>query len=242
MHADDGMPDRRDRQIFQQGLEFFSAITRSLSHEMNNVLAIVNELSGLQDDCLIAVDDGRPLDQEKLKRTAQRIGLQVERGKAFVKQLNGFAHCIDHAGVQLDIGDNLESVVALCQRFARLGKVELELQPIDERRSVEGCPFDLQHVIYRCLEIVLDVAPEGSHITATLVPEGTITAVTIRVNESQLPEGGVDAKLGFLALLTDALGGTLDVEKEAGRPWILVLRLPPVIRRLCQEEVEGAEG
>ena len=43
MNLEAGTPRRRDQLIFAQGLAFFSAITRSLSHEMSNVLAIVKE-------------------------------------------------------------------------------------------------------------------------------------------------------------------------------------------------------
>ncbi len=232
----------RDQQIFAEGLAFFSVITRSLTHEMNNVLAIVNELAGLQDDCFIAADGGRPIDDEKLRHAANRIAVQVERGKNFVKQLNGFAHCVDHAGARLDISENVEAIVTICQRFARLAKVELECRPVEQRLWTAGSAFDLQHLVYRCIEIGIAVAPAGSRITATLAPESEVTVLTVSTSEFELPADGVESQLGFLTLLTEALGGTIDFEMEAGNPCVLTVRLPAVISRLSQEEVDEDQG
>ena len=43
------MNDAKQRLLREKGFGFFGAITASLSHEINNVFAITNELSGLLD-------------------------------------------------------------------------------------------------------------------------------------------------------------------------------------------------
>ena len=51
-------PDR-DLAARQNGFAFFGAITASLSHELNNVLATIKELSGLLEDLVHAVKPER---------------------------------------------------------------------------------------------------------------------------------------------------------------------------------------
>jgi hypothetical protein len=230
------MSDDQQKKIFEQGLAFFGAITASLSHEMNNVLAIVNELSGLQDDCLVAAEHGRPLDADKLRSTAVRIGEQVERGKAFVKQLNGFAHCVDQGGLTLDAGANLQAVISLSQRFARLRKVALECTLPAEHVELDGCPFDLQHLIYRGIEMALGSSPEGSMVNARLTAEGPGAAVTVRGADLVEIDDLLERRRRFFELLAGQLEVDVEIEMNAGAPLEIRMLVPPSIRRICHGE------
>lgn len=152
-------------------LRFSGAVAASLSHEINNVLAIINELSGLMGDFLLAAEKGRPLDPERLKSSVERIAKQIERGKGYVKLLNRFSHTVDDSRMSMDARESFEQVVSICQRFYTLKKVTLQSKVPDSPVVLEGSPFDLQHLIYRCLDAALMASAAGQTVEIRLEPD-----------------------------------------------------------------------
>ncbi len=53
--------------IAETGLQFFGEMSASISHEIKNVLAIVNENAGLLEDLTLMADRGKPIDPARLK-------------------------------------------------------------------------------------------------------------------------------------------------------------------------------
>jgi len=52
--------------VGETGLQFYGKICASLSHEIKNALAIINEDAGLLNDFAALADQGRPLDPERV--------------------------------------------------------------------------------------------------------------------------------------------------------------------------------
>ena len=218
--------DQAERPRSPGELRFFGAITASVSHEINNVLAMVNELSGLFEDSLMMARKGRPLDPERLSGIAERISGQVERGKEIVTGLNTFAHCVDNPRASLDLSQNLEQITALCQRFARLRRAELTIQPPVAPVRLQGCAFVLQHVLYRCIELCLEISEEDDRISIEL--EHQADAVLVHFTGSsgaELTEAAARMQTALVEQARD-LGGTVHFRAEPGEPPTMALRLP----------------
>ena len=64
----------------QRERAFFGQATASATHEINNVLAIINEYAGLLGDLAAGAEAGRPLDPARLTKTAGSILRQIKRG------------------------------------------------------------------------------------------------------------------------------------------------------------------
>ena len=47
----------------RESLQFFGKISASVSHEIKNVFAVINEAAGLLEDFTIMVDKGMPIEQ-----------------------------------------------------------------------------------------------------------------------------------------------------------------------------------
>ena len=73
--------------IGEQGLKFFGKMSATISHEINNALAIINENAGLMQDFTHMVDKGIPLDPKRLNTLAGKIIQQVRRAEGIVKNL-----------------------------------------------------------------------------------------------------------------------------------------------------------
>ena len=74
--------------ITETGLQFFGRISASISHELKNVLAIVNENAGLLEDLTLMADRGQPIDPARLKIMAATVQKQIGRADEILKKMN----------------------------------------------------------------------------------------------------------------------------------------------------------
>lgn len=220
------MSESKEQRLRAQGFGFFGAITASLSHELNNVLATINELGGLLGDFLVAAENGAELSPERLKKPTERIAAQVKRGQTYVKRLNTFAHTVDHLRIEIDVNDTVEAISTLCRRFATLRRVELDVTLPDIAPLLEGSPFDVQHVLYRCIDIGLRASQQGDTLHIRVEPLESGARVAIQSDSP--PENATDAevRLEFLRLLVAELGAQLDARVAEGVPVALTLDFP----------------
>jgi signal transduction histidine kinase len=213
-------------------LGFFGAITACVSHEINNVLATTNELAGLLDDMLRAADQGQPLDPERLRNLPARIARQVERGQTYVKRLNRFAHTVDQPRAAIDVNQTFAAINNLCQRFGKLRRVSIALQLPDASPQLLGNPFDLQHLVYRAIDLLLRATAEGGTIRITVEPSAAGVRV-IFAGDAELVQGAPPLRCETLAALVEGLGGELTDPGPCGEPsTVLTVTLPRSLRSL----------
>ena len=76
----------------EKEIKFIGKITAGVTHEVNNVLASIREISGLMTDILSVIDDKSFPRKEKFQTSLQKIQNQIERGVKLTSQLNKFSH------------------------------------------------------------------------------------------------------------------------------------------------------
>jgi C4-dicarboxylate-specific signal transduction histidine kinase len=220
------MSDAKEELLREKGFGFFGAITASLSHELNNVFAIINELSGLLDDFLDAAEQGAPLNVARLKQTTQRVAAQVERGHGHIKRLNGFAHTVDDRRATIVLNEAVEAITALCRRFAVLRQVEIETNLPAASPKITGSAFDLQHIMFRCIDIVLDASKQGDVVQIDVEPLGD-GARLICANRSAVESvAELEAKRDVLAVLATDMNSVVESVIQAGQPVWLAVSFP----------------
>ena len=158
------MPDAAGGDRSDGDRRFFGAVTAGLSHELNNVFATVQELSGLLGDLAEAGERGRQPDPQRLKSIAQRIDAQVDRGQRQTKYLNRFAHSVDRQTGEVDVARIAEQVLALAGRVARLQQVELRGALPEQPVAAVASPFELYHLLWRCLQVGFAVVGPGGWV------------------------------------------------------------------------------
>ena len=107
----------------ETGLQFFGRISASISHEIKNVLAIVNENAGLLEDFSIMAEGGMPLDPARLKKMASTVMNQVSRGDEIIKNMNRLAHSIDDTIATVELKEIIELFMALTVRLTAMRKI-----------------------------------------------------------------------------------------------------------------------
>jgi C4-dicarboxylate-specific signal transduction histidine kinase len=142
--------------LCEEGLQFFGKMSASISHEVKNVLAVVNENAGLLQDYISMYERGTSIDPEQLKGVSQMIKKQVQRADAIMKNMNKFAHSIDQMTKMENVNDVLDIVTKLATRLANMREITLEKIPSDEPINIKTNPFLLENLIWLCLNFAMD--------------------------------------------------------------------------------------
>jgi signal transduction histidine kinase len=202
--------------IGREGFVFFGNMTASISHEIKNVLAIINENAGLLEDITLMAEKGMPIDPEKVKTQAGRIKNQVRRADGIVKNMNKFAHSVDESLTSVDLAELSELMAALSGRFAYMRGVKLEPASMGSSATITTKPFLLENLVWLCLDFAMDMAGRGK--TVGLIAEKTEDGGRIRFTQlDALGEAPTDKFPGEVekALLA-ALKAQITKDVEAG--------------------------
>jgi C4-dicarboxylate-specific signal transduction histidine kinase len=202
--------------ISETGLQFFGKMSASISHEIKNVMAIINENAGLLDDLTVMAEKGMPIDSERLRTQASRIMKQIRRGDEIIKGMNRLAHSVDQPWRQADLNDTLALMCALSGRFASMRGVTLELKPHATQVPIITNPFFLQNLIWLCLDFAMGSTGAGK--TIVLRAEKIATGAKIlfsKLQDLETKEPGSFPGERETALL-QVLKASLVVQKELG--------------------------
>ncbi len=146
--------------VAESGLQFFGKMTASISHEIKNVLAIINENAGLLEDLALMSDRGAALEPQRLKNISRAVMKQVSRADAIMKNMNRLAHSVDESIKTIDLNDILELVVALSHRFAAMRDVSVDPKLGEGPMMVRTSPFLLMNLLWLCLDFAMDAVAE----------------------------------------------------------------------------------
>jgi len=177
----------KEDALREGGLRFFGKMTASISHEMKNALAIINESAGLLDDLTLLAEKGVPLDPARLKSQAAKIMRQIQRADGIVKLMNRFAHSVDETTRSVDVYDTAEFAVALSTRFASMKGVKLECRRPPRPVMIYTNPFFLENVIWLCLDFAMDKAGKGA--TVVLAVDEEESRARVRWTGFEMTEG-----------------------------------------------------
>ncbi len=216
--------EEKHKLLRQKELAFFGTVTASLSHEINNAVAIIGQLAGLLEDLLWGVRQGKPIDDGKLEDVSEKISNQVKKGQSLIKRLNRFAHSVDEPVKEFDLREMLEFISVIAERFAFLKGAKLEPALQKESLMVTSSPFSLQQAVFICIEMALSASGKNEVVKVALERIGE--SVRVSITTSPIPKTDeVDSKLALLSLLMDRLGGQVEWTSVDERD-ALVLSIP----------------
>lgn len=157
----------------QKELVFFGKITASTTHEIKNVLAIIQQSSGLLEDFLDMPDSDDFKHKDRFISTLDRIQTQIQRGIGITSNLNHFAHSPDNEKSHIDLNELIQQLSLLASRFAKLKKVSLSTKLNEIPLNVYANPVHLQMHIFNAIEIVLQHIEDGT-LTLSLAQDKQI--------------------------------------------------------------------
>jgi len=152
-----------------EGLQFFGRVSASVSHEIKNVFAVINEAAGLIEDFTLMAERGMPLQPERLKKAAGSIQGQIRRGDSIVRNMNAFAHSTDEPVREVNLVEALELTVALATRFADMKQIGLTLGD-STPTSQTANPFDLTRLLHSSIAAALESLEAGDTLVVSVKP------------------------------------------------------------------------
>lgn len=198
-------------------LRFFGAITASVSHELNNVLSIVEQVTGLLEDQLIAAESGTPPTVDKLWSVHDRVLKQVERGVTIVQHMNRFAHSVDERESAADLNELIATTWVLCRRFANLKNTDLEFEPCHTTVLINESPFLLEQAFFWILKALLDAdSGEGKPVRITAEASGSTATLIFRGLAEMRSVENSDA-LRIASAVLEPMGGQVSLEHDGER-------------------------
>lgn len=195
-HSD--LPTRR--------LMFFGTITASLSHELKNVLATINEYSGLLDDLTQAAVGGKPLSPERLQSFCAKIAKQIKRSEVLIQRLNRFAHSVDDPLKEVDVESLLVEIKDLTNRFAVLKQVKLETRFPGRSRSVTTDPFGFQQAVFLAIHLAFEAAADKRLLHLAYETDGGCRVI-VESADSMTEPGADHETYALLCAVMHQLGG-----------------------------------
>jgi DNA-binding response OmpR family regulator len=150
--------------IGEKGFQFFGKMSASISHEIKNVLAIINENAGLLKDLVYMAEKGVDIEPQRLQRVSDMIAKQINRADNIVKNMNVFAHSVDQNIDTVSLNDVMATVVALSGRFADMKGVLLNYEPSEQEVTITTKPFLLENIIWLCLDQAMDMVGSEKEI------------------------------------------------------------------------------
>ena len=197
------------RPFREQDLLFFGATTASVSHELKNVITIINESAGLLHDFATAAERGRPLDPARVKKTSLDISRNVGRAVDIIDRLNRFAHSADEPVRSVELNRLLRDVIALAGRTAGLRGRQIDAQVPETAVTVSTYAFGLHQAVFHSLRMA-GLSPAAFPVTVSLVPSGAGAVIRVApVPAEPSPEAG--------AIWADLPGWAREIGVEALR-------------------------
>jgi len=200
----------------EAGLQFFGKMTASISHEIKNVLAVINENAGLLADFILLEEKGVPLNPEKLKKISKKVMEQVKRTDGIIQNMNRFAHSVDETVKTIDVIDTVELMIKLSARFSDMVGVSFTMGSHFNPVKFMATPFLLQNVIWFCLDNIMNLAKSGD--TISIAVENNGCDVLIRFFGISGLDGitNCDFPSEREKILLKALSGKLQIDNGAG--------------------------
>ena len=150
--------------LAETGLKFFGTVSASISHEIKNRMAVVNEQAGLLKDLVKIAEQGGEVPLERLLRLAESLKTQVDLTDGIIKNMNRFAHSVDSFQCESDLCEVLELTARLAGRIAENRGVRIELQIGESSPRIVTAPFLLMNLIWLCLEATIPFADMESPV------------------------------------------------------------------------------
>jgi signal transduction histidine kinase len=202
--------------IGETGLQFYGKIVASLTHEIKNALAVINENAGLLKDFTLMSKEGVPIDPERLRSVSEKVMKQVQRADGIVGNMNRFAHSVDESLKEVDLAELLAFVATLSGRLASMRGVSLEPRGTEGPVTITTNPFFLQNLVSLCLDFAMDAADEKKTVglSAEKREDGAQIRFTGVGGLAEAPTNAFPASRE--KKLLDALSAQLAVDTESG--------------------------
>lgn len=150
---------------------FMGSVLASVTHEMQNVMAIVKESGALIEDILQLNGPPKLKHGDKLRPAFTNISEQIFRGRDLMLMLNGFAHAAEDFPESADLTRFSKQIVTLASRMVRLKECSLRTDLDGPPLAVRGNALAIMQCIYLAIAAQLECCQPEDELSVSLVRE-----------------------------------------------------------------------
>jgi len=165
------------------GLKFLGEVAASASHDLNNVVSVIEQTAGLLEDLLLPGAEGTSVSKEQLEKIAEKLNRQARRGAVIIKHLKDLACDAGTPEREFDAAAALETAAALSRRLAERRKISLDVRSGGAPVIVRGSAFRFQQALRSAIKEAVAGAPEGGALTLSVEKRGDGVAVGVACPE-----------------------------------------------------------
>ena len=201
----------------EAGLQFYSKVSASISHDIKNSLAVINESAGYLEDVTLMAKKGMNIDINRLETLAGSMLKQVQRANTIVKNMNRLAHSLDDPACQTDLNALIELMLRLSERTTVTRGVKVSAAFSDPAITITTHPFYVENLIWLILNFGMDVVGDAKTIDITPKKIDSGAAVHFTGLEKLTPEALDTFQTEPLRQMLAALKSTLQSDEKSGR-------------------------
>jgi hypothetical protein len=212
----------------EAGLQFYSKVSASISHEIKNSLAVLNESAGYLEDVTLMAKKGMDVNMERLESLAGTMLKQVQRTNGIVKNMNRLAHSLDDPASQIDLNPLLELMISLSERTTVTRGFKVSAVFSDAAITITTHPFFLENLIWLILDFAMTVTSDAK--TIAMIPAKTESGAEINFTglEKLTGKSFNDFQTERVRLMLAALNCKLQPNENKG---IITIHLPKNINQ-----------
>jgi two-component system NtrC family sensor kinase len=223
-------------------LALIGRLAAGVAHEINNPLAIINEMAGLMKDKTEMADDFA--DKKRYLQLLQTIHGSVDRCRAITHRLLGFARQMDVSPEVIDVNDLIREVLGFLEKEAFHRSIRIDLDLTEPLPTIESDRGQLQQVLLNVINNAMHAVDNGGEIFInTWANEEKAVTVKIRDNGCGIPADklnrifepffttkgrgqGTGLGLSITYGIINKLGGKVSVESEVDKGTTFIIELP----------------
>ncbi len=222
-------------------------IASGIAHEINNPLAIINEIAGWTGTVVTDATGLSPEDREELETAIRRIGEQTGRCRSIVHQLLDFARDSAPAKTSLDVNELLKETISFLNPELKYKNIEIVLILEEGLLEIHSDPKLLEQVFVNLIgNAIYAVKEKGSghgRIELKISKAGVNVEIVISDNGTGIPEEdqekifelfyttkppgkGTGLGMPICRNIVNKLGGDLTFESRVGKGTAFTVRIP----------------
>ena len=240
------LQESQARLIQAEKMSAMGRLTSSIAHEINNPLQAVRTCLSL-----IEAELCKDVDADEIRQDLKIAGEEVQRISSIVRRLREFYRPAREGTYPTDLGEVLDSVLALLDKQMEDGNIVVERGWAADLPELEANPDQLKQVFVNLLLNAADAMPNGGtlHIIATLTqrdksqdlnPEQMVSIQFADTGEGIPPRlmsrvfepffttkaGGTGLGLSISYEIIKSLGGEITVYSQVGKGTSFTILLP----------------
>jgi two-component system NtrC family sensor kinase len=222
-------------------------IASGIAHEINNPLAVINEVSGWAEEVVKDADGLDPEDKKELDKAIKQINEQTRRCRGITHQLLGFVRDSAPEKTEFDLHELIKETINFLKPELRYAPIEVVFDFSNEPLPMKSDPRMMEQIFVNLLSnaihairekgveggrIEIKTAKNDAHLEIRVedngigIPDETKEKIFGLFFTTKPPGKGTGLGLSICQNIIKNLGGSLSFESQYGDGTTFTIRLP----------------